>query len=162
MSLDNINLQEAGMKGIAVVLVAFAVAVAAQGATAGTTRQSSNITALQAQVKTLAAQVKTLQASVKKLQADVKTQTTNFEDFAAGITIISGCQTALVADALQGTWAIVDQILVASGKPAVWGPQAAVNDYGWCALLKNTAIVHGIANPPSVTSFSALIALLHG
>ena len=150
------------MKCIAVGVVAIAVAVAAQGATAGTAHQSSNIAALQAQVKTLAAQVKTLQASVKKLQADAKTQSTSVGDLAAGITVISGCQTALVADVFQGTWAIVDQMLVASGKPALWGPQAAVNDYGWCALLKNTSIVHGISNPPSVTSFSALIALLHG
>jgi len=160
MSLDNINLQEAGMKGIAVVLVAFAVAVAAQGATAGTTRQSSNITALQAQVKTLAAQVKTLQASVKTLQADVKKNTTDINSVAGFTEVLGMCQSALTADALQGTWAIVDQILVASGKPAAFGPQALVNDFGACAVFNN--IPHAIGSPPTVVSFSALITLLHG
>jgi len=150
------------MKRIALALVAVAVAVAAQSATAGTVRQSTDIAALQAQVKTLAGQVKTLQASVKKLQTDVKKQQTGLDNIAAVVTIIDVCQEALTTDALQGTWAVVDQILVASGKPAVFGPQTLVNDYGACAALSTPSITHAIGAPPTVASFGGLITLLHG
>jgi outer membrane murein-binding lipoprotein Lpp len=145
------------MKRIALALVALAVAVATQSATAGTTRQCANIAA---QVKTLAAQVKTLQASVKKLQADVKKQSTDINNVGTFFQILGMCQAAVTADAVQGTWAIVDQILVAGGKPAAFGPQTLVTDFGACAALNNTP--HAIGSPPTVTSFSALITLLHG
>jgi uncharacterized protein YoxC len=160
MSLAQINPQEAGMKGIAVALVAVAVAVAAQSATAAPRQQNANIAALQAQVKTLAAQVKSLQATVKTLQADVKKNTTDINTVGNFAGVLEMCQAALTADALQGTWAIVDQILVASCKPAAFGPQALVNDFGACAVFNN--IPHAIGSPPTVASFSALITLLHG
>jgi hypothetical protein len=150
------------MKRIALVLVALVVAGAAQSATAATGRQSSDITALQAQVKTLAAQVKTLQASVKTLQSDLKKQTTSLNTVASLVTVIDACQTAITADALQGTWAVVDQILVASGKPAVFGAQTLVNDYGACAIFNTPSITHVIGAPPTVASFGGLITLLHG
>lgn len=116
----------------------------------------------QAQIDTLKAQVAALQKTVKTLQSDLKKTQTALDNTVDVFSAISACEVALTADALQGTWGIVDQLLVAAGKPAAWGPQAAVNDFNACGLLSKNAIVHGIVSPGTVTNFSALIQLLHG
>ncbi len=148
------------MRRIALALVVAVLAGGAGTAAAGTTTQQ--------QVKDLTAQVKALQASVKKLQADVKklqaAQKKQDEglNFVAGLTLTLGmCEMALTADAVQGTWAYIDQLMVATGKPVVFGPQSVVNDYGACAAF-TTPITHTIATPPTVSNFAALITLLHG
>ncbi len=147
------------MRRIALALVVATLAGGAGTASAGTTTEQ--------QVKDLTAQVKALQASVKKLQADVKKQaaTLKTHDEAIGtvfgLTLLLGkCEMALTADALQGTWAYIDQLMVATGKPVVFGPQSVVNDYGACAAFR-TPITHTIATPPTVSNFAALITLLN-
>ena len=58
------------------------------------------------QVADLSAQVKTLQKQVKTLQKQVK----NAQGEAAANYAGDACLTAMVTDALQGTWLVVDQI----------------------------------------------------
>jgi len=150
------------MKRIAIVLAVAMLAAGAGTAAAGTTKQQRTSAApLQAQINKLNATVKSLQATVKKLQADVKKNTANIEGLNAGVTIFMVCQDAVTADAFQGTWGIIDQILVASGKPAAWGPQTPVNDFTACSTLGG-GLTHTITTPPTVANFSALITLLHG
>jgi outer membrane murein-binding lipoprotein Lpp len=151
------------MKRIAVVLAVALLATGAGTAAAGTTKQQRSDTA--AVIKDLGAQVKALQSSVKKLQSQVKTLQKNQkgDETAINLAFISeACLTALTADAFQGTWAYVDQLMTAQGKPVVFGPQSVVNDYGACQLLQSAAIVHTIGQPPTVTSFAALITWIHG
>jgi hypothetical protein len=143
------------MTRIALVVAAFAHAATGAGTAGAAPPTAAQVAKLTAEVTALQKQVKALQAQVKK---DESTVTAGFTYF-AGYEI---CQTALVTDALQGTWGIVDQLLVASGKPAAWGPQAAVNDFTACAAISRNAIVHGITTPSGVTNLSALIALLNG
>ena len=138
-----------------IALVAAVVLALAAGAATANAAPSPH-----AQIAKLNAQVTALQKTVKKLQADVKQLTSDTNNAFNVFVGIELCQTALVADALQGTWGIVDQLLVASGKPAAWGPQAAVDDHTACSVLSHNAIVHGITSPGSVANFSALIALL--
>jgi len=139
--------------------IAVAVASLALGAGAGTAHAAPSP---QAQIAKLNAEVSALQKSVKTLQADLKKQTTELTNTINVFSAIDACQTAVVADAFQGTWAIVDQLEVAAGKPAVWGPQAAVNDFSACSIVSNNTVTHGISTPANVTAFSALITLLHG
>jgi outer membrane murein-binding lipoprotein Lpp len=142
------------MKRFAFVLALLVLGVSATSAAAGTTKsQSAQLAALQHQVSDLAAQVKALQKQVKTLQATEKAFGGNLiANFYA-----DACLAALTADALQGSWAVIDQVIVASGKPAVFGPQAPVVDKGSCANLI-PPITRSAAVPPTVAQLSALIA----
>ena len=105
---------------------------------------------LQKDVATLKAQVKTLKTSVSDLR-----------DIAVAIAVTGACNTAVTADALQGTWQEIDQLSAATqaGK-TYFGPQTPVNDAvgtnHWCALAE---INRSQALPPTVAQFSALLAL---
>jgi hypothetical protein len=97
----------------------------------------------------LARQIKTLQKQVKTLQKQVK-QT---QLVAAVSFVYAGCSNAVTADALQGTWRVVDEV---NGAP-IFGPQVAVNDFGICALIDITRAP--TQAPPNVSVFNSLLAV---
>jgi hypothetical protein len=97
----------------------------------------------------LARQIKTLQKQVKTLQKQVK-QT---QLVAAVSFVYAGCSVAVTADALQGTWTVIDQV---NGSP-IFGPQVAVNDFGVCALLDFKRASTQV--PPNVSVFNSLLAV---
>ncbi len=68
----------------------------------------------------LARQIKTLQKQVKTLKKQVK----EADGHAALAIVYAGCATAVTADALQGTWAVIDEVNV----EPIFGPQTPVND----------------------------------
>jgi hypothetical protein len=97
----------------------------------------------------LARQIKTLQKQVKTLKKQVKeTQTVAAVSF-----VYAGCSVAVTADALQGTWNVIDQV---NGTP-IFGAQVAVNDFGVCGLLDFTRAPTQV--PPNVSVFNSLLAV---
>jgi hypothetical protein len=59
----------------------------------------------------------------------------------------------VTADALQGSWTVVDQV---NGTP-IFGPQVAVNDFRVCGLLEFTRAPTQV--PPNVSVFNSLLAV---
>lgn len=101
-------------------------------------------------VKSLARQIKALQKEVKTL----KTQVTQARAVAATALVYGACSTAVTADALQGTWTLLD------AKHATgFGPQTPVNDYQTCQPLKITRAP--TQQPPNVAVFNSLLALFN-
>jgi hypothetical protein len=143
---------------LAVLVAALGVAVYAAGAWS-----ASTATPEQKDIKALKAQVKSLQKQVKKLQ----TRESDTEDAVLatiGLALINSCGNIVTADALQGTWQIVDQISAATqaGK-TYFGSQQAVDD-----RIENQALCQTIgltriqSLPPTVAPFNALMGLLRG
>lgn len=115
---------------------------------------ASSASPLAAQVKALQKQVTKLQAQVKKLQK----QTSDLNAFSNGLIPLLACQDAVTADALQGTWNVIDQISAAT--PAVepsFGAQTPITDGGACTNVK---IARSAGIPPTVGVFSSLVSLL--
>ena len=121
----------------ATVMVAVALVLAAPAQSAG----PSN--------KQLARQIKTLQKQVKTLQKQVAQANL----VAAAAVIYSGCATAVTADALEGTWTVIDQV---NGAP-IFGTQVPVNDQNTCSALQ---ITRSQGVPPNISVFNSLLALL--
>jgi len=107
-----------------------------------------------AQFKALQKQVTTLQKSVKTL----KSQVTDLNDFSTALVGVLVCENAVIADAFQGTWSVVDQISTAtqSGK-TYFGSQTALIDKNACSSFK---ISRSQGVPPNASVFNSLIALL--
>src|SRR4029450_8179797 len=110
------------MRNAAFGVVALVVAVATYSATAWS---AASLTPTE---QKLTKDVRVLTAQVAKLQKTQKTdatQVTDTRDPAAGAIALGLCDTAITADALQGTWQIVDQLSAATqaGK-TYFGPQA--------------------------------------
>ena len=78
----------------------------------------------------LARQIKTLQKQVKTLKKQVK----EADGHAALAIVYAGCATAVTADALQGTWAVIDENIA-----PIFGPQTPVNDNQTCSVWEITA-----------------------
>ncbi len=101
-------------------------------------------------LKSLARQIKTLQKEVKTLKAQV----TSARAVAATALVYSACSTAVTADALQGTWTLLD------AKHATgFGPQTPLNDFQTCQPLKITRAP--AQQPPNVSVFNSLLALFN-
>jgi hypothetical protein len=142
------------MKRIGLVLLAAAaLAVPAANAKAAGAPTAAQFAALQNQVKTLQSQVKKLQAQVKKNTSDLG----DVGNVALGTAFYQVCETAVTADAFQGTWQAVDQLATALGRPAVFGPQTAISDSNTCTPIR---ISRSQGVPPNASVFSALVALL--
>src|SRR2546430_9386932 len=93
----------------AFVLVVAVGAATAYGAVGSGTRSDRASADLQTQVNLLKKQVATLQKDVKTL----KTANTKIESEAVGGIVYGACAATLAADAIQGTWNVVDQIATA-------------------------------------------------
>ena len=109
------------------------------------------VAALTKQVAKLTLQVKTLQAQVRQTQEQARLN-------AAGIT----CLGAMQADALQGTWAVIDEIALATQGKTYFAQEAPVSDYLNCAILGQEGVPRpGIEVPPTIRVFDALMLVLH-
>lgn len=107
-----------------------------------------------AQFKALQKQVTAQQKSIKKLQSEV----TDLNDFSSALVGVLVCENAVISDAFQGTWNVVDQIATAtqSGK-TYFGAQTALIDKNACSAFK---ISRSQGVPPNVSVFNSLISLL--
>jgi hypothetical protein len=100
----------------------------------------------------LARQIRTLQKQVKTLQKQVKLA----EQHATLAIIYAGCSTAVTADALEGTWAVIDQV---NGAP-IFGPQTPVNDRETCSVWEVNRAPTQV--PPNISVFNSLLAVFSG
>lgn len=98
-------------------------------------------------------QVKALQATVKKQQTTLKKQQTTLNQVTAAAFTVDLCVLAATTDALQSTWAAIDQAMGTS----IFGPQQTIGDLNACSDLQITR--QGIRNPPTVSVFSAIVGL---
>jgi len=140
-----------------------AVALAVPAAQAHAAGQASPTTA---QFKALKKQVTQLQAQIKAMQKWVpKTCSTRtcftlpqVSAVAAFSYQTTACQQAVIADAFQGTWNVIDQISTATqaGK-TYFGPQTPISDAQTC---RNIGLTRSSGVPPTVAVFSSLVSLL--
>jgi uncharacterized protein (DUF3084 family) len=147
------------MKHVALALAALAVIVAAYSATAWSAAPPTPTE------KRLLKDVKSLQAKVKTLQADVKQLKTRASDVeeAAGIAIVvSACNTAIAADALQGTWQVIDQLSSATqaGKTYFGAQTPVVDTVAGRPICQTIGVNRSQVLPPTSAQHSALLALL--
>jgi hypothetical protein len=133
---------------IGVVLLAGLALVAPTSAQTPTERK------LLKQVATLKKQVVALQKTTKKLQTDLR----NTQVSAGGAIALAACTAAVTADALQGSWAAINTREASRAAPAVFPSESAVNDAGTCQALRITRTP--TANPPNLTAFKGLLAIL--
>jgi len=148
-------------KTVTLALAAAALAIPASQADAA---RSANPTlaqfkALQAQVASLQKQVKALQKWVPK-SCSTKTCITlpSLSANAAFSYEVEICQQAVIADAFQGTWNVIDQIAQATqaGK-TYFGAQTAIPDKNSCS---NVSFSRSTGVPPSAAIFNSLVTLL--
>ena len=145
----------------ALVFAAVALAIpAAQAHAAGQAAPTAaQFKALQKQVKTLQAQVKTLQKYVPK-NCTARTcftlpQVSAISAFGYEAQI---CQQAVIADAFQGTWNVIDQISTATQAGKIYfGAQTPISDSQSCS---NVELTRSSGVPPTVGVFSSLVSLL--
>lgn len=146
------------MKPIAVLALLLAVGIATYSAAAWAASPPTSTE------RSLLRQVKTLKAQVAKLQKTDKTQTSAINtigNIALSDLIYSACSTAVTADAVQGTWQVVDQIAAATqaGK-TYFGAQTPVSDSvtGLSqTACQTTNVTRSQALPPTAAQFSALL-----
>jgi hypothetical protein len=105
--------------------------------------------------KRLIKQVAALQKDVKAL----KKQVTDAREAAIAGIALGFCNTAITADAFQGTWNVIDQLAQPQGK-TFFGPQVLVNDFNVCQQGLNISRSQRI--PPTTTPFAQVLALLGG
>ena len=105
------------MKRVLVLLAVVGVAVYATAAWSASAPTPTE--------KQLLRDVATLKSQVKKLQAQEKTATANINtvgSLAATAVLYTVCSDELTADALQGTWQIVDQVPPPRARPSLRAP----------------------------------------
>ncbi|HEX3455687.1 MAG TPA: hypothetical protein VHS03_13755 [Gaiellaceae bacterium] len=107
---------------------------------------------------------KTLQKQVATLNKTVATLKKNqaADEAAIGVTLLfTICSDEIAADALQGTWSVVDQIATAAGQAARFGPQtpvvANVSGQDVCATggITRTPVTSGAI--PTIGGYQALL-----
>ena len=102
----------------------------------------------------LTRRVTTLERQLKAAQK----KAADAELAAIGAFGYAGCLSAVAADAISGTWNVIDQIAAATQAGKVYfGPQPVVADGNICTALR---ITRAQAVPPTMVPFSALTALL--
>jgi hypothetical protein len=107
---------------------------------------------------------KTLQKQVAALNKTVATLKKNqsAEEAAIGVTLLATvCGDEISADALQGTWSVVDQIATAAGQAGRFGPQtpitATVQGQDVCSILGITRSPVTSGAVPTVGAYQALL-----
>jgi hypothetical protein len=109
---------------IAALTFVLALCVAAPATAAVPTNRQ-----LQAQITVMKRQIKTL---TKQLKAETAARRTGV----ATALVYAGCETAVTADAIQGTWAAIDNYNTTHGGAAIFGPQQQPNDQQLCQTLQ--------------------------
>jgi hypothetical protein len=145
------------MKRVLVLLAVVGVAVYATSAWSASAPTPTE--------KQLLRDVATLKTQVKKLQAQMKTATTNINtvgSLAATALLYTVCSDTLTADALQGTWQVLDQVATTAGQAARFGAQspitATLQGQDVCAA---GGVTRSQVLPPTVAGFQALLAGFH-
>jgi hypothetical protein len=145
----------------ALVFAAIALAIpAAQAHAAGqASPTAAQFSALKKQVAQLQAQVKALQKWVPKTCSARTCFTLPQVSSIAGFSYEAQiCQQAVVADAFQGTWNVIDQISTATqGGKTYFGAQTPISDSQACSNIK---LSRSSGIPPTVAVFSSLVSLL--
>jgi len=144
------------MKRFVMLALVSVLAALAMTATAG-----ARDTALTPTERNLQNQITALQRSTKALTKQVATLKKTDKDLVDGISlaiVLDECTNALTADALQGTWAVIDQISAATqaGK-TYFGAQTPLDDSGVCTAL---GVSRSQVVPPTVAGFNTLLGLL--
>jgi hypothetical protein len=145
------------MKRLAVVVVALSLGLVGYGAAAWSAPQQTPTE------RKLLKDVRVLQTKVTKLQADVRrlsTRVADTEDASGAALALGLCTAALAADALQGTWQVIDQIATATQAGKVYfGPQTPVNDtFGGQSICSVLGVTRSQALPPTTAGFARLLA----
>ena len=151
------------MKLVALLVLVLGVAIATYSAAAWSAPSATPTEAK------LLKSVATLKAQVAKLQKTDKAQNTAINTI-GNLTVASlaygACETAITADAIQGTWQVVDQISAATqaGK-TYFGAQTPVSDSVLSGLLTAPAcqaasVTRSQALPPTAQQFNALLGIL--
>ena len=137
------------MKRVIAAVVATVLLVGASSAFAATPLER-RVAALEQRTKTLQRRNTTLQRRVTTLTRQVRDART------IGISALeySICLSAITADAIQGTWSVVNQV---AGRPIFAAPQT-LNERGICSDLRVARQPTQV--PPTISPFSALLALL--
>jgi len=114
----------------------------------------------------LSKDVATLKTQVKALQAFDKKQNTGINTVGAIATsafLFTICSDEITADALQGSWQVVDQVSAAlqAGK-TYFGPQTAVTaTIGGQDVCAGGGVTRSQVLPPTVAGYQALLAAFH-
>ena len=155
-------MKRAGALALVLGLLAAVGAVFVHDAPATSTRSYSaagqdaeTIAALKAQVADLAGQVKVLTGQVKKINARLAKQ----DGYDQAIYDSETCITAVTADALQGTWMLIDKLAQPSGT-TYFGSLSPVDDKGACRGFKVTRTL--LTAPPGVQGYTTMIGWLEG
>lgn len=115
------------------------------------------------QVAALKKQVKILQTQVKALR---KQDDEQWSEIGAGWAS-QDCLAAQIADLIQGTWSVIDELGRAQPAPSTYfGPQTQVPDYRSCEDISqyaDPAVPRGaIQVPPKIDPLLPLLKWIHG
>ena len=140
---------------VALIVVAAFAGAALAGRSTGTAASASSP---DPRIRVLQSQVKALQADVKKLQK----RDDQLDGYNSAALAGTTCLGAMIADLLQGTWGVIDQISQGVQQKTYFGPQTSVPDYGDCASLAGPKVPRpGIVVPPTITPLLPLLQWLH-
>jgi len=147
---------------LTLVILGGVLATAFATAAIGSTGASSAVPA-DPRVAVLQKQVRLLQAQVRALRTQNNEQ---WGEIGAGWAS-QNCLGAQVADLIQGTWGVIDQVGQAEATPTTYfGSQTQVPDYGACGQISKFADSPvprgGIQVPPKVDSLLPLLKWIHG
>jgi hypothetical protein len=140
---------------VVLALVSLTVALAATTTAGARTTATPTEKRLQKQLGTLTKQVTALTKTVNTLKKDLD----DTANYAFAVFLLSECNSAITADALQGTWTVIDQISVATqaGK-TYFGPQTPVDDKGVCAGA--LGVNRSQVSPPNVDAYKTMLGFL--
>ncbi len=141
--------------GIVAVLVAASTAFATGTRShVGTGQSTSQIASLEAQVADLGAQVSALSKQVTALKKQQATQLGYIDSIYDQET----CVATLTADALQGTWLVIDKIAQPVLSTTFFGSPSPVDDKGTCNRFKVSRTLLQV--PPNFQALAKMIAWL--
>jgi len=141
--------------GVVAVLVAASTAFATGTRThARTGRSTSQIASLQAQVVDLGAQVKALSKQVTALKKQQAAQLGYIDSIYDQET----CVAALSADAIEGTWLVIDKVAQPVLSMTFFGSPSPVDDKGTCNRFKVSRTLLQV--PPNFVALAKMIAWL--
>jgi hypothetical protein len=123
--------------------------------TSAAQQNAANVAALQAQVADLAGQVRVLSAQVKTIKAQLAKQ----HDYNLAIYDSEACITVLTADALQGTWMLIDKLAPAG--TTYFGTMSPLDDKGACKGFKGVTRAM-LTAPPGLQGFAPMVAWFEG
>ena len=140
---------------VALIVVAAFAGTALAGRSTGTAASASSP---DPRIRVLQSQVKALQADVKKLQK----RDDQLDGYNSAALAGTTCLGAMIADLLQGTWGVIDQISQGVQQKTYFGPQTSVPDYTNCAQLTGPKVPRpGIVIPPTITPLLPILQWLH-